>query len=192
MSIDDYIAKLDKFDNELRGGKIIEKATRSTMAEMVVRIFTEGRATDGTKIDSDYDTTPISIPSNATPRKPVGIPGRTSAKGNVNYRFKGGYKQFKQSIGLGRNVNLRVFNELLSDFANARVGTAKNPNAEDKVRPKKVNDFTYQIVLNKEINIQKKRGLEQKYGKKIFEATKEEIKAFNETVQFLVLSALPT
>jgi len=155
----------------------LEIAARTTHALITDRIFHEGKNTAGSSIGSYNTTSEIWVADKdlrraGTHRGKTGKPTKTSY-----YRS---YKDLKRQQGFSGKVNLRLKNELQSDFANARL--SPNNDAPPKPNTIKVNPNEYIIVLRKEINVDKKEGLENKYGR-IFAHTKVERKKFHEVAK---------
>lgn len=84
----------------------LEVAARDVLPMIGRRVFEGGKMPDGNTI-GDYSTNPIRISKKNTPKGPGGF-------------FPGGYKQFKQSIGMPGTVNLRLFGVLMRDFYTMR------------------------------------------------------------------------
>ncbi len=159
-------------------------AASAAMKDMGLRIFEEGRKSDGSLI-GQYDTKrPMYINPDTSPRatgnKKLGLQGLKPTEGkHGDHTFKDGsvhkttyvnnYKDFRNRIGRRIDkVNLVLSGDLQSDFAN---GKASNP------IPKKVNANEYVVTLARPENQKKRDGLEDKYGI-IFHHTTEEIAKF--------------
>jgi len=164
-------------------------AARTAMKDMGLRIFEDGRKSDGSLI-GQYDTkTPFYVNPNYTPSKgqkkipgigslkPIGKHGDTvfkNGKPHVTAYVKN-YKDFRNKmVRRIDKVNLVLSGELSSDFYNAKiVGLA----APSEPSPKKVSANEYIVTLKRDYNQKKREGLEDKYGI-IFHHTKEEIAKF--------------
>ena len=156
----------------------LEIAARTTHALITNRIFHEGKNSSDSRIGS-YNTSTELWASDEDLRRAGTHRGKTGNPTKTSYYRS--YKALKQQQGFNANmVNLRMKNELQSDFANARI--AEGNDAPPKPNTIKVNPNEYRIVLRKQINVDKKAGLEQKYGK-IFSHTKAERKAFHKVAQ---------
>lgn len=181
MTIDQYIASLDAKTAKLKTGEALGRAATGTHAEMTRRIFERGENANGGKIGS-YNTTnelwidPDKYPKSPSPRSKPG--SNRTAKKTVYYTS---YKAVRD--GMGREsgfVNLRMNNDLQSDFANASVSASSDEIATPT--PKKVDANTYVVALSRSENVEKKKGLEQKYGK-IFATTKQEKELFKKSLE---------
>lgn len=125
------------------------------------RIFENGQDTNGQSI-GEYSTKPIYISKKNSPRSAGEV------KEN-SYFFPGGYKQFKEEIGRGSQVNLRLFGDLMRDFLTPKVTITRN-------------------VLKQEVkrqeNVNKKAWMEEKYKKNIFGLTQKEEQILVKTFEF--------
>lgn len=175
ITLKGFIAKINK--------KIVDKAlfadplkigAYTTTAQMGIRIFDEG-------LNNKYSKDPIYINPDKVFRNGVGKPKGKNSSGNFkngNERktvyLEGGYEELRQKIGRQTNVVDSNFSgELRMDFSNQK----------KIAEPRKVNDYEYQIRLDKEINRKKRQGLESKYGT-YFSPTNEEKELFYKTVRF--------
>jgi hypothetical protein len=77
-------------------------ASRSVLPMIGQRVFEDGKNPQGAVI-GQYSTNPIGVSKKNTPRGPGGY-------------FPGGYKEFKESIGMPGTVNLRLFGVLMRGF----------------------------------------------------------------------------
>lgn len=153
--------------SEAQLNRAIEVAARDVLPEIADRIFEKGQASDLSLI-GQYSTKPIYIQKSKSPRK-AGIEKKKTLF------FKGGYKEFKQKIGRGEKVNLRVFNRLQLDF----------------LSPRKVNlPNGVRYELKEEVNVKKKVGAEDRFKKPIFNLTKEERITVVNTVAFEITRGL--
>lgn len=193
--IDSYISSLEKRVKEIEKGKPLEIAVRTVIADMSIRIYQRGKGSNGTQIGS-YSTTETFIGQNAGPNKkpfrgklefqPFNKAQRskTGKPGYFGKTFKGGYAQFKKELGLlsqGNQVNLRLFNDLQSDWANASI--VKGNRVVNPGKPLRVNKNTFVITLKRRNNQVKRKALEGKYGR-IFDTTKGEQKIVREIYSF--------
>ena len=148
--------------SELR--KAMETAARDVLPDVARRVFTDGKASDGSAIGS-YSTKPIYISKKNSPVQNAGEPKEKTLF------FPGGYRQFKSDIGRGDGVNLKVFGRLQSDY----------------LTPKKENTATgVRYDLKESPNAEKKAGAEKRFGKAIFDLTEKEKETVVNTVAFEV------
>lgn len=173
------IEEINRQKKVVRSGKAFEIAVKSIVAEQTVRIFQKGQKSDGTPIGQYNRSKPLYVYTPPAPKKVTG-------KGKKGKKIKGGYYKnyaaFRQQQGRESGfVNIRLTNELQSDFANSRVGKSSKRIA--KARPIKINRYLYQVLIKKAINIQKVQGLEGKYGA-IFAPTRREQKRLVEFLNF--------
>lgn len=179
LTLEQHFRKMRKQAQELKRKNVpLEIAARTTHALITNRIFHEGKNSSGSRIGS-YNTTTELWASDENLRRAGTHRGKTGNPTKTSY-YKS-YKDLKRQQGFNANVvNLRMKNELQSDFANARI--AEGSDSPPKPNTIKVNPNEYRIVLRKQINVEKKAGLEQKYGA-IFNHTKAERKQFYKVVQ---------
>ena len=172
MSVRNAIKRIDEQIAYLESGKPVEIAVRSVMADMAVRIFEDGLDSSGSKIGTynskdELYVKPSVLPRNVAPR---GKPGKERNVQSRKTTYFKSYKDLRSEVGRESGfINLRLTNDLQSDWANARVrdGVAKTPN------PTRVSNHEYRITLKRQVNIDKKRGLEKRFGP-IFKLTKQE------------------
>jgi len=177
-SVGDLAKKFKQFAAEFATGKIVELAARDTMTLSVPRIFQKGITTNGGSFT--YSTKPGYFTNGPKASNKKGKTGKTIKTGF----YPGGYAEFRSQQGRENSfVNWRLTNELQSDYANAKISVKADQVA--KGVPIKVNNNTYLITLNKQINIDKKAGLEKKYGT-IFQLTVDEEVQFTKTSDFLL------
>ena len=172
--------------NLVTNNRPLQIAARTAMKDMSIRIFIDGRKSDGSLI-GQYDTkTPFYVNPNtsagATSKsKKLGREGLKPTTGKTGeHVFKNGkvhkttyvrnYKDYRNRIGRPIDkVNLVLSGDLQSDFCNSKVS---NP------LPKKVTAHEYVITLTRQENQDKREGLEKRFGGLIFHHTKEEIAKF--------------
>lgn len=162
----------------------LEIAVRTTTAEQAVRIFQNGQNSSGRRIGS-YSTRPRVISPRFAPRsfkadtfQPFNRAqrARTGKKGYYGKFFAQGYKQFRSEQGREAGfINLRLTNDLQSDFAN--VGMSKNTTSVASPRPIKVSTHIYKTSLKRQQNVLKREGLENRFGP-IFRLTRKERDTF--------------
>lgn len=167
----EYAKALRSFGSDIAKGKWVENAARDTMTLSDRRIFADGKNSVGGKIGT-YSLKPIYIDPDSAPKAVRNI-GKTGKKIKSGFYPKG-YKQFRSQQGReSAFVNLNLTSELRIDYDNSKA----------QPRPEKVNNLTYKITLNKQINIDKKKGAENKYGV-IFKLTTKEDKQFSKSMDF--------
>ncbi len=188
MSYQTAIQNLEKKIEYLRSGKPLLIAVRSTMAEMAVRIYEDGQNSTGGDIGQYNSKDEIYVNPNTLPKKvaPRGKPGSSrNVKSRKTVYFKS-YKALRDEQGRESGfVNIRLTNDLQSDWANAEIkdGVTSNP------KPIEISKHEYHITLKRDVNVMKRRGLESRFGP-IFKLTKDEEKFyFNILNKELVLNA---
>lgn len=189
-TIEDAIAKLDQRVKDVEKGNIVRIAASTVHAQMTKRIFEEGKKTSGGKIGNYNGRDELYVDPNTLPRRvtPRGKRGKERNISNRKTTWFASYRDLRREVGRESSfVNLRLTNDLQSDFANTSVSgsdVAKNP------QPHKINNSTYAILLRRDINQEKRKGLEAKYGE-IFSPTQEELNLFSETCkkEFLLINA---
>lgn len=174
-----FIDLINKQNAELQKENLPFKiAVRDIVTAQTVRIFQDGLKVSG-KIGTYNRTKPLYVGSPPAPRK-------TTQRGKTGKRIKTGfyesYAAFRKQQGReSRFVNLRLSNELQNDFANAMISPTSNRVAA--AMPIRVNQNLFIVALKKQINIDKKAGLEAKYGN-IFGLRPEELTRFQKTLEF--------
>ena len=137
----DQIKRIEEFTASENG---FFTAASTTHAELIERIFDEGKKTDGSQIGT-YSTKPTYIDPAKSPVKFAGK-GKNGAKTKTKY-FQGGYKQFRGEIGRqNAKVDLALSNAMRLEFSNNV--TSENGN------------WVYSIDVNRH----KAKGAENKYG----------------------------
>lgn len=179
MTIIEKIAEIDRLISRLEKEDLIRVAVLDTVQKQAERIFSNGLKSDSSKIGTYNNTKEIWVSQEDAPKK-VNNRGKPNKDGKRK-KIKGGYyesyKKFREAMGREASfVNIRLTNDLQSDFSNSPV--SKSSNALAKAKPIKVNKNEYKVSLKRDINIAKKEGLEKKYGK-IFSLTKDEKKNFH-------------
>lgn len=169
-----------KYEELLRTNIPFKEAVYNDIARKSIRIFEDGKKSDGSLI-GQYSTTPMYANPDFQPSKsgitpPTGKTGKsvfasTGLPHKTTY-LAGGYKELRQRLGRKvDHVNLRYTNDLFLDWANAgSVGSAP--------KPTKVNVSEYLIRLKRSHNIDKVEELTDKYGT-IFFSTVSERKQFS-------------
>lgn len=165
MTHQEVIAGIDRRIEALQAGVAMQRAVRSVMAAQTVRIFEKGQNSAGAAIGSynnrdEMWVNPDTLPRNVSPR---GKPGNTrKVKGQRKTAYFTSYQALRQEVGRESGfINLRLTNDLQSDFANAQIsgdGVISNP------EPKKISTLEYHVTLKRDVNIKKRRGLEKRFG----------------------------
>lgn len=173
--------------------KPLEIAARTAMAEQANRIFIQGKKTDGSNI-GQYDTkTPFYVNPNTSAgfttksskykieglKPPKGKHGDTHFKNGKPHKttFVNNYKDFRNRVGRRIDkIDATLSGDLQSDFRNAPVDSVA-------VNPKKVSVNEYQIVLQRDKNVEKLQGLESRKGE-ISDASKAERNTFVKVANF--------
>lgn len=191
-SIEDAIREMDERIKILKSGEILQRTVRGMMGIMAHRIFEDGKDSKGAKIGK-YDNkkeiwiNPDTLPTSPAPK---GKPNASRRVANRSSTYFPSYRAMRKEIGRESGfINLRLTNDLQSDFANADVAPSRT-SIGNKYNPHKINSFTYAIKLTRQVNREKRKGLEKRFGK-IFDMTKDETRKFNEalTKEFLLLHA---
>lgn len=180
-----------KYEELLRTNIPFKEAVYNDIARKSIRIFEDGKKSDGSLI-GQYSTTPMYANPDYQPRKgnittksggklsgllpTIGKTGKsvfesTGLPHKTTY-LEGGYKELRNRTGKRIDkVNIRFTNDLFLDWANSgSVGSAP--------KPTKVNVSEYLIRLKRSYNIDKVEGLTDKYGT-IFFSTVSERKQFS-------------
>lgn len=163
-TIAEYSKMLDKRLDSFVNSKAVGQVYSTILADMVIRIFEEGKNSSGDFIGK-YSTNDTYI--NTEKESPKKLPAR-GKNGNTKFKdgnphkttfFGGGYKEFKGKIGRGSSfVNLRLFGLLQNDMA---AGLIKKGDV-------------WQIALKRQFNADKARGNEDRFDHKIFALTTDE------------------
>ena len=180
MTAKEYIKKLKKQRKELEKKNLPFRIAVQTVHQLRTRrIFHVGLNSSAGRIGS-YDTRRELWVADDKLRKNGNHRGKTGKA--IKTTYFPSYKDLKQRQGFRSDrVNLRLQNELQSDFANVNI--TKTSNSIPKGMPIKISISEYQETLNKPINQQKVKGLISKYGD-IFGFTNGEKKKFYKTVEF--------
>jgi len=166
----------------------LKLAAYSATAQMGERIFDDGLKTDGGSI-GQYSTKPIYVnPETLTVKKSIGVKegktgekifksGKKKGEPHKTKYLAGGYKELRDKVGRqSAFVDLRFSGEMRMDFANS--GSESAP-----ATPRQINELEYQIRLDKQIDQDKRSGMEEKYGT-IFTLSEPEKELFYKTIQF--------
>lgn len=141
-------------------------AAQTAHAEMTERIFTHGKASDGSSIGT-YSAKPLYVNPNDAPRKfpPAGKYGQTEFNNGKPHKtgYFEGYQAYRSNQSRPANyVNLDLFGTLKSEWENSLHRTDNGWEA----------DIEY--LKNK----QKVLGAQTRFGKTIFAASREEAETF--------------
>lgn len=172
LTVEQFNRKLDNWVRALEEQEIpMIIAVKDTIAQMSVRIFDKGLAADGSKIVS-YDTvrelwvSDSQLPRAGTHTGKTGNPIKTSYYEN--------YKALREQQGRQSGfVNLKLTNRLQSEFLNRPL----SENITGDPNPHKTGELEYAVGFTTE-GKKKADGNEKRFGKKIFEASKDEIDNF--------------
>jgi len=174
MTIEEHIAKLRSQVKALDGNKPFAIAVQSVHALRVKRIFDTGISGAAYNKSKPLYVSDKNLRSNGNHRGKTGKPIKTTY-------FKS-YYDLKAAQGFNANVvNLRLTNDLQSDFANAQLtsGTGAPP-AGIAI---KVNDNLFIEAIRRPKNVKKLNGLVKRYGNFTLFTT-EERAAFNKVLTF--------
>jgi len=153
MTAQEHVAKLQKQVQAIAANKPFAIAVQSVHALRVLRIFDKG--IDGASYNKSKE---IWVENTQLRRTNSGKSGRAS---KVSY-FKS-YYDLKANQGFDPNkVNLRLTNDLQSDFANAQMTSGAGRPPVGKAI--KVNDYIYVEALRRSNNVKKLRQNIKRYG----------------------------
>lgn len=146
--MDELITFFNKVAGAIRDPRPKRVAAVTALAIQKDRIFSKGKAADGSQIGT-YSTEPISISKSKQARQT----GQTY--------FKGGYSEYKSKIGKNQGfVNLRNTDQMMGDFGVV------------------VNGDEIGIGFQNDANGEKMSWMESKYGKDIAEQSDSEVNTF--------------
>jgi hypothetical protein len=181
MTIEEFKLKLEQALAEIKANDTpLRLASYGAVAQISKRVFTDGGNADGGAIGQYNSTKPIYL----NPKKSFGGSKLGTPRGkNGDTKFKDGrshvtvyldsYKDYKSILGKpsgGAYVNLELSGDLKSDLENG-------------MAPIQISTHEYAIGLKRPINIEKRKGLEARYGK-IFAMTNKEVEEFIKDIQF--------
>lgn len=170
VSLAEYKERLKRVVKLIESENIMKKVVLAVNEVRMQRIFVDGINSSGGKIGSYNSTKPVYIDTDKAPKK-VNQKGKNGKPIAMGYYES--YKAFRQAMGRESGfVNVRLTNELQNDLANGSLGKSSDK-VNLQVKPIKVSKGVYKVVLKKQENIEKVRGLEKKFGKFI-DHTKEE------------------
>lgn len=182
FTLEEYGKELIRRVVEVETGKSFAIGVNSAMSEQSVRIFQEGKKSDGSGIGNYDSKNPLYASDDTLPRQ--GNHTGKTGKG-IKTSYYANYKALRSEQGRESGfVNLRLTNELQSDYNNSQVSASSNKLGTAK--PIKKGNLEYEISLNKQINVDKKNGLEAKYGT-IFDLSQEERKTLLKVITFETL-----
>jgi hypothetical protein len=132
--------------NELKNSdKVILSVLSTLRAEQITRIFDDGLDANDSPIGS-YST------------KPIRIPAKNQARNTRTTYFEGGYKEYKEAIGFdGNKVNLVNTGQMRDDYSIITV-----------------DQNTYGLGFNNDLNSDKADGNEKHFKKEIFAVSPNE------------------
>lgn len=186
LTITQWVQKQRKLQEELRKGLPLEMAARTVHTLRVNRIFHEGRNTAGGSIGSYDRTRELWVPDSKL-RRNGSHRGKTGRAIKTTY-FKS-YFALKSAQGFDAGtVNLRLTNDLQSDFANARLSKGDDSPPKD-ARPIKVSPSLWKEQLRRQKNVDKMNGNEKRFGR-IFGYTKQEEDQFQKVGMFEMMRLL--
>ena len=183
MTIEEFQLKLKQALAEIEANNTpLKLAAYSSVAAVSKRIFTDGGNANGGQIgqykaDGGIYLNPNTSFGGSKLGTPRGKTGETKFKNGKNHVtvYLDSYKDYKAVLGKptgGAFVNLELSGDLKSDFENGQVPTPQQNGINE-----------YFVALKRNINNDKRSGLELKYGK-IFALTDAEVKEFIEDVKF--------
>lgn len=153
MTAAEHIAKLKAQVKALETNKPFAIAVQTVHALRVKRIFDDGIP------NAAYSKKPIHVENTQLRRTNKGKTGKAE---KTSY-FAGGYYELKKTQGFNPDkVNLRLTNDLQSDFANAQMTSgAGAPPAGKAIR---VNDYIFVEAIRRPNNVKKLRANIKRYG----------------------------
>lgn len=175
LTPEQFAAKLREKAKAIALNVPLQIAAQSVHADRVIRIFSSGIAGESyNKTDALYvydenlrrkgnhKGKPFDSGKTVKSGKNKGK-SITSSKANNKTTYFASYYDLKREQGFNPDVvNLRLQNDLQSDFANsARTNTAGVPPTGEVI---KVNNDLYVESLRRDINVKKLEGLVEKYG----------------------------
>ena len=185
LTITQWVQKQRKLQEDIRKGLPLEIAARTVHTLRVNRIFHEGRNTAGGSIGSYDRNRELWVPDSRL-RRNGSHSGKTGKAIKTTY-FKS-YFALKSEQGFDAGtVNLRLTNDLQSDFANARL--SKGSDNVPTTPPIKVSPALWKEELRRSKNVDKMNGNEKRFGR-IFGATKQEEEQFQKVGYFEMIKIL--
>lgn len=174
MTIEDLIAKYKRQKKELDESQAYFLAASTAHADMVERVFSDGKASDGSEIGNYNATNPLYVNPENAPR------GFTTEGKNGEQVFKNGRKRktkyFRSYQDFRANqqresgfVNLQLFGNLMSDFSTSL---------------RRVSDRVFESGPRRKESEGKILGNQRRFQKVIFAATEKEREVYRETLNF--------
>lgn len=183
LTISQWIQKQRKLREDIRVGLPLEIAARTVHTLRVKRIFHEGLNSAGSSIGNYNRTKEIWVKNSELRRTNRGKSGQAE---KTSY-FQS-YYALKADQGFNPDVvNLRLTNDLQSDFANARL--SRTDDATPNTPPIKVSPALWKEELRRSANAEKVAALERRFGR-IFAPTKAEADEFQKVGNFEMLKLL--
>lgn len=145
--------------------KPFEIGVTTIISDLIPRVFEEGVSSDGGRIGQYDSSTPLYVNTSKNARiknNPKGKNGESkfkNGKPKVTTYYEN-YKDFRQKQGCESSfVNLDLTGELQRDLANGLY---------------KIDSNNFSLTVKQDINSKKIEGNEKRFGKEIFDLTKEE------------------
>lgn len=163
-------------NDETSLGAAMFLAVKSTQSEMGERIFENGNSTNGSSIGK-YGKNPLYVDDQNSPiaGNHKGKPNKDGKKKDIKTTYYESYQAFRSKQGRQSGfVNLRLFGRLQSDFLNA---------------PVKKGNYKYSITVSAE-SINKIKGNEKRFGKKIFGLSLSEKETFRRVLKFEIVKLI--
>ena len=179
-----FTEKLRKSIGELqKTNKPLAIAAQTIHSLRINRIFHVGLNASASKIGTYNSTTELWVSDDQLRRKGTNK-GKTGKPTKTSY-YKS-YKELKKQQGFRNDrVNLRMTNNLQSEFANVNISLTSDA-VPRNAKPEKINKDRY---VERVDNVDKLRGIESKYGD-VFGFTKGERDKFNKVYNDEVIKIL--
>lgn len=173
MTLEQLIAKYEAQREELKDDNFVYLAASSAHGDMVTRIFSDGKQSDGSQIGNYNASDPLYI-------NPIDAPQSVTTAGkNGNTTFKNGkahktayfpsYRDFRSQQGREAGfVNLQLFGNLQSEFAASL---------------RRQSQGVWESEIRRDSNLQKALGNQKRFGV-IFAATNEERETYRIALNF--------
>jgi hypothetical protein len=143
-----------KVNDAIRSDRAVRVGINTVLAVQKQRIFVEGKDSAEGQI-GQYSTKPISI----SRKNQVRDTGKT--------RFEGGYAEYKAAIGRNPGfVNLQHTSQMFQDYSFHVLGSD-----------------TYGLGFHNNLNFNKSKWMEEKYGKGIFMQSKHESEVLTRIIE---------
>lgn len=181
LTVEQFGKKLENWVQQLREDEepmII--AVKDTVGKMAIRIFEKGLASDGSKI-GNYDTTKEIWADDSQLARDGDHKGKHGADNKTTY-FKN-YQELRKKQGRESGfVNLRLTNRLQSEVLNKPLNKGFN-GVGSPGDPEVVGELEMVVSVSSQ-SLKKIQGNEKRFGKNIFNLTKEEIENFDKVFLF--------